>query len=51
MSTKAKRNGGARGKPRLPRFKVPPPGKVHRDRKKDAAREACRKFRRSQEEE
>jgi len=48
---KARRRGPAGGKPRLPRFKVPPPGKVHRDRKKDADRDACRRFRKTQEEE
>jgi hypothetical protein len=48
---KGQRRGNAGGKPRLPRFKVPPPGKVHRDRKKDAARAACRRFRKTQTEE
>jgi hypothetical protein len=29
----------------LPRGSMPPPGKVHRDQKKEADRQACRKFR------
>jgi len=38
-------------KPRLPRFKVPPPEKTHRDAKKEQARQACRRFRKSGREE
>lgn len=29
-------------KPKLPRFRMPPPAKRHRDAKKEAARKACR---------
>jgi hypothetical protein len=47
---KRARGADAGGKPRLPRFRMPPPGKVHRDRKKEAARRACRRFRKTQAE-
>jgi len=33
-------------KPRLPRGRMPPPAKTHRDEKKEAGRAACRRFRR-----
>jgi len=33
------------GKPRLPRFRMPPPEKLHRDEKKAGSRAACRRFR------
>ncbi|HOX06037.1 MAG TPA: hypothetical protein PK280_06515 [Planctomycetota bacterium] len=33
-------------KPKLPRFPMPPPEKLHRDEKKERSRTACRKFRR-----
>jgi len=36
--------------PKLPRFRVPPPGKVHGDAKKEAARRACRRFRKARPE-
>ncbi len=28
---------------RLPRFKMPPPSKTHKDRKKDGVKYSCRK--------
>ena len=33
------------GKPRLPRFRMPPPEKLHGDEKKERSRRACRRFR------
>jgi hypothetical protein len=36
------------GKPRLPRFRMPPPEKTHRDEKKERSRTECRKFRKHQ---
>ena len=33
-----------RAKPKLPRFRVPPPEKIHRDEKKERSRTACRRF-------
>jgi hypothetical protein len=35
------------GKPKLPRGKVPPAARAHRDEKKEAGRAACRRFRKS----
>ena len=35
-------------KPKLPRFRMPPPEKLHRDEKKERSRTACRKFRKNQ---
>ena len=32
------------GKPKLPRFKMPPPGRVHKDLKKESRKKACRAF-------
>jgi hypothetical protein len=40
-----KRRRAERGKPKLPRGKMPPPEKTHRDEKKEAGRAACRRFR------
>ncbi len=33
-------------KPKLPRFRMPPPEKLHRDEKKERSRTACRRFKR-----
>ncbi|MHC4914332.1 MAG: hypothetical protein ACYTGB_02490 [Planctomycetota bacterium] len=37
-------------KPKLPRGKVPPPQRTHRDEKKEADRTACRRFRKKKSE-
>jgi hypothetical protein len=37
-------------KPKLPRFRMPPPEKLHRDEKKERSRRACRRFRSRREE-
>jgi hypothetical protein len=33
-------------KPKLPRFRMPPPERLHRDEKKERSRTECRRFRR-----
>ena len=43
--------GPASGKPKLPRGRVPPPTRVHKDRKKEDSRTACRRFRKGQRKE
>jgi len=37
----------AKPKPKLPRGGMPPPERVHRDRKKEKNRTACRQFRKT----
>jgi c-di-GMP-binding flagellar brake protein YcgR len=41
----AKKKSKKPEKPKLPRFSMPPPEKLHRDEKKERSRTACRKFR------
>jgi hypothetical protein len=42
---KAKAKAKPKPKPKLPRGRVPPPSRAHRDEKKEADRSACRRFR------
>ena len=45
-----KKKAKTKAKPKLPRGKVPPPERVHRDEKKEAGRTACRRFRKKKSE-
>jgi hypothetical protein len=45
-----KKKRKAKAKPKLPRGKMPPPARRHRDEKKESDRTACRRFRRKKSE-
>ncbi len=38
-----------KAKPKLPRGKMPPPERTHRDEKREADRTACRRFKKKSE--
>lgn len=48
-SRAGKKKASKAAKPQLPRFKMPPPEKLHRDEKKETSRNACRRFRKQRD--